>query len=95
MSIDMDTLLSFLAVKTDCTVDDLVRHINLVWSNFNLSKVVDKETVMGLLREICLIDKAPYHLKYEVIDDDIRVWRVVRSEHTLQKMKWERDRTMR
>jgi len=89
MILDKENLLGILNVKCDCSLNDLVRHINLLASHFG-GNTFSEEEVVNVLREIendddeeVLLVQTEHVLRFS--SQWIRYWCVF---HTNPKLKW-------
>lgn len=72
-----DGVLNFLSVKCDCTLDDLVEHINVAYSHFGNQKF-SKEDVEKHLISICERGE-PFYLEKNIDDPTRSIWKVRQS----------------
>ena len=86
MKLDKESMLEFLVVKHNCTVEELVGHINIVSSHFGGTVFTDEE-VLSVLKEVDL-DKESGHVLLRIrphpdypMDLD-PPWYIVQAEHT-------------
>lgn len=80
MNLNENALLNFLTVKSECTIDELVAHINLVYSHFDGSKF-SKSDIEKSLIQLCQAD-SNYYLE-KVVDSaqvERQVWKILRRE---------------
>lgn len=85
MQLDESTLINFLTVKSECTIDELVNHINLVYSHFDGPKF-SKSDIEKSLIQLCQAD-SNYYLE-KIVDStqvERQVWKIIQNDPPIHK----------